>query len=101
MHDNARPHTARIVTNYLDTVEIPRLERPARRPDMNPIEHVWDHLGRNVKKRQPLPETIQELRIALYEEWEQMPQEEIQHVIESKPRRIETLPRCRGGYTRY
>jgi hypothetical protein len=33
-----------------------------------------------LKKRQPLPETIQELRTALYEEWEQMPQEEI-HVI--------------------
>jgi hypothetical protein len=100
MHDNARPHTARIVTNYLDTVEIPRLEWPARSPDMNPIEHVWDKLGRNVKKRQPLPETIQELRIALNEEWEQMPQEEIQHLIESMPRRIETLRRCRGGNTR-
>jgi hypothetical protein len=51
MHDNARPHTARIVTNYLDTVEIPRLEWPARSPDMNPIEHVWDKLGRNLKKK--------------------------------------------------
>jgi hypothetical protein len=39
MH-NVRPHTARIVTNYLDAVKIPRLGWPARRPDMNPIEHV-------------------------------------------------------------
>jgi hypothetical protein len=59
MHDNARPHIARIVTTYLDTVEIPPLEWPARSPDMNPIEHVWDTLGRTVKKRQPLPEPFQ------------------------------------------
>jgi hypothetical protein len=41
MHDNGRPHTARIVTNYLDTVEIPRLEWPARSPDMNPVTKSW------------------------------------------------------------
>jgi hypothetical protein len=50
-----------------------------------------------LKKMQPLPEVIQELRIALYEEWEQIPQEQIQHVIESTPKRIETFGRCRGG----
>jgi transposase len=48
---------ARILQELLETVEIPRLEWPARSPDMNPIEHVWDTLGRN-EKRQPLPETI-------------------------------------------
>lgn len=49
MHDTARPHTARIVRNFLDAVEIPVLEWPARSPDMNPIEHVWDMLGRQVR----------------------------------------------------
>jgi hypothetical protein len=67
MHGNDRPDTARIVTNYLDTIEIPHLEWPAPSLDMNPMG-VWDTLGRNVKKRQPLPETIQKLRIELHEE---------------------------------
>ncbi|KAJ4445424.1 hypothetical protein ANN_07229 [Periplaneta americana] len=49
----------------------------ARSPDMNPIEHVWDMLGRCVKNRRPRPESLQELRRALGEEWELIPQEDI------------------------
>lgn len=48
MHDNARPHTAAIVSEYLRTVEINVMGWPARSPDLNPIEHVWDKLGRQI-----------------------------------------------------
>jgi transposase len=27
--------------------------RPAMSPDMNPIEHVWDFIGRKINKRNP------------------------------------------------
>ncbi|KAJ4444360.1 hypothetical protein ANN_06152 [Periplaneta americana] len=53
---------------------------------MNPIEHVWDMLGRRVKNRRPRPESLQELRRALGEEWELIPQEDIANQIESMPR---------------
>ncbi|KAJ4451040.1 hypothetical protein ANN_02476 [Periplaneta americana] len=49
MHDNARPHIAHVVGDYLQEVGIHVLPWPARSPDMNPIEHVWDMLGRRVK----------------------------------------------------
>lgn len=42
MHDNARPHTYWIVSDYLQEMNITRMEWPARSPDVNPIEHAWD-----------------------------------------------------------
>uniref|UniRef100_T1I3P0 DDE_3 domain-containing protein n=1 Tax=Rhodnius prolixus TaxID=13249 RepID=T1I3P0_RHOPR len=50
MQDNARPHTARIVTEYLEQVGITVLDWPARTPDMNHLEHLWDNLGRKEEK---------------------------------------------------
>ncbi len=43
-HDNARPHVARICTQFLKAEIIPVLAWPAYSPDMSPIEHDWDAL---------------------------------------------------------
>ncbi|KAJ4429609.1 hypothetical protein ANN_21795 [Periplaneta americana] len=88
MHDNARPHIAHAVGDYLQEVGIHVLPWPARSPDMNPFEHVWDMLGWRVKNRRPRPESLQELRRALGEEWELIPQKDIANQIESMPRRV-------------
>lgn len=101
MHDNARPHTAGIVREYLHQVNVPQIEWPSLSPDMNPIEHVWDMLGRRIRSRFPAPTTIRELEGALVEEWEAIPQDDIARLIQGMPRRIEALIRARGGNTRY
>ena len=51
MHDNARPHVARICRQLLDRNNVNVLPWPAVSPDMNPIEHIWDYLGRKVRAR--------------------------------------------------
>lgn len=101
MHDNARPHTARVVTEYLNDVDLQVLNHPARSPDMNPIEHVWDELGRRIKGRTPTPGTLRALKEALTFEWDRIPQETIDNLIRGMPRRLTTLQRARGGNTRY
>ncbi|GFU19636.1 hypothetical protein TNCV_153281 [Trichonephila clavipes] len=50
----------------LETYE--RMDWPARSPDLNPIEHVWDFLGRRLTARTLPPVTIRELRLALQDE---------------------------------
>ena len=48
MHDNARPYVARICRQFLNRNNVNVLPWPTVSPDMNPIEHIWDYLGRKV-----------------------------------------------------
>lgn len=101
MHDNARAHVARSVESYLDAVGIRRLQWPARSPDMNPIEHVWDMLKRRVRALPHPPETLRDLKSALTVVWEEIPQEEIKNILQSMPERMQAVIAARGGNTRY
>lgn len=101
LHDNARPHTAHAVKEYLKEVGISVLSFPARSPDLNPIEHLWDIMGRRLRTRSQPDWTLGELEMASIEEWENISQEEIQNLILSMPNRIQEVLRARGGVTRY
>ncbi|GFW47848.1 transposable element Tcb2 transposase [Trichonephila clavipes] len=85
MDDNCMPHRANLVKDFFFEEGIVRMEWPACSPDMNPIEHVWDALGRRVACRQPPPKTLQELERALLEEWDRIPQLVINSLIDSMP----------------
>lgn len=100
-HDNARPHVARVCTQFLEEENIPVLQWPAYSPDMSPIEHLWDALDRRIRRRIPVPANVPALRIALVEEWDNIPQATIDHLVASMRRRCVALRHARGGHTRY
>ncbi|GFW28635.1 DDE_3 domain-containing protein [Trichonephila clavipes] len=86
--DNAHPHRAIIVDECLQLEDISRMDWPAYSLVLNPIDHVWDMLGRRIAARQPLPTCLPELRRALLDEWCKIPQDQIDNLILSMPRRF-------------
>ncbi|GFU73469.1 DDE_3 domain-containing protein [Trichonephila clavipes] len=73
MDDNARPHRARIIEEYLEDHGLEQMEWPARSPDLNPIEHLWDYLGREVAALNPPPRSLHELKQGLLCVWSSLP----------------------------
>ena len=99
--DNARPHRARVATDFLTQQGIGSLPWPAKSRDMSPIEHLWDVLGRSVRARQPQPVNLDDLSVALQEEWQHIPRATIRRLIASMPSRCCACVAARGGHTRY
>ncbi|GFU96652.1 RNase H domain-containing protein [Trichonephila clavipes] len=61
-------HRTVAAEQLLESEDIERMDWPARSPDLNPIEHVWDFLGRRLAARTLPPVTIRELRLVLQDE---------------------------------
>ncbi|GFW61493.1 transposable element Tcb2 transposase [Trichonephila clavipes] len=101
MDDNAPCHRTVAAEQLLESEDIERMDWPARSPDLNPIEHVWDFLGRRLAARTLPPVTIRELRLALQDEWAAMPQQLIDTLILSMGRRCETCLAVRGDHIPY
>ena len=101
MDDNARPHRARVVDQYLEQEGIERMDWPARSPDLNPIEHAWDMLKRRISARDRQPRIVRELTNMLVDEWLRIPVADIRRLILSFPHRCQEVINARGGHTRY
>ncbi|GFU02412.1 transposable element Tcb2 transposase [Trichonephila clavipes] len=101
MDDNAPCHRTVAAEQLLESEDIERMEWPARSPDLNPIEHVWDFLGRRLAASTLPPVTIREFRLALQDEWAAMPPQLIDTLILSMGRRCETCLAVRGDHIPY
>lgn len=101
MHDNARCHTASVTRQFLQEVQIETMMWPALSPDLNCIENLWDELKRRVRARDTAPSSIVELKTALEEEWNTIPQDFIKKLIKSMKNRMQAVIKARGGNTKY
>ncbi|GFU72438.1 uncharacterized protein TNCV_3573871 [Trichonephila clavipes] len=62
-------------------------------PDLSPIEHIWDHLGRLVGYSM----SVNELEARLQQIWNEMSQDMIQNLYASMPNSIASCIRAREG----
>ncbi|GFV45931.1 transposable element Tcb2 transposase [Trichonephila clavipes] len=65
MDNKARTHRAFLVNVFLESENIRRMDWLAKSPDFNPIEYVWNALGRVIATRNSPPRTIQEMKTTL------------------------------------
>ena len=78
--DNARPHTARLTQDFLHYESINVLPWFSKSPYLNPIEHLWDELGRHVREHQNVPQTLRQLEIAIQQEWDNIPRRTVRRL---------------------
>ena len=100
-HDNATSHTVCSVRDFLQDRNVRVLPWPAKSPDLNPIEHVWDLLDRRVRARAIPPRNVQKLADALVEEWGNMSQQELANLVQFMRRRCTAILNAAGVHTRY
>ncbi|RZB62217.1 DDE 3 domain containing protein, partial [Asbolus verrucosus] len=65
----ARPHIVRVTRACFEQAEVTLFPWPPRSPDLSPIEHVWDIIGRRLGNLLRPPQTLDELRHQIQVTW--------------------------------
>lgn len=99
--DNDPKHTSKKATKWFEDNNIDVMVWPAQSPDINPIEHLWVELKKTLKKYPRSAKGIHELWERVVEEWNNIPPETCQRLIESMSRRIQAVIRANNGHTKY
>jgi len=71
------------------------LKRPPQSPNLNPIEHLWDVVERELRALDPT--NLHQLQGAILSIWANISKECFQHLVESMPRRIKAVLKAKGG----
>lgn len=97
--DSDPKHTSKTVKEYFKENKINQLEWVPQSPDLNPIEHLWDIVKRELRKTQTSSKIM--LKSQILETWNNMPSELLQKLVHSMPRRLEAVIKAKGGPTKY
>ncbi len=69
-HDNDPKHTSKATVGFLKKNRVKVIQWPSMSPDLNPIEHQWGILKRQVEHHSP--SSIQSLKEFILEEWKKI-----------------------------
>lgn len=100
LQDNATCHVARTTTNMLQANRIQVMQFPAKSPDLNPIEHVWDLLKRRVHAL-PQQHDLNALERDVIRVWTNITQHDLRPFVTSMRKRCQACIAANGGHTKY
>jgi len=83
--DNARPHRARTMVNFMETEGIEHMESPAVSPDMNHTENIWSEVTRTMDASANQPTNLAVLRQEANDAWQALPLQTLPTLIDSIP----------------
>src|SRR5258708_16911717 len=101
VEDNDPKHTSKKAKTWFNDHGFTVMEWPSQSPDLNPIEHLWNHVKKKLGECEEPPSGVHELWDWFQEEWEKIEPSFCHNLIESMPRRIEAVLKAKGGYTKY
>ena len=99
--DNDPKHTSQEATQWHEDNNIEVLLWQAQSLDLNLIENLWEHIKWQLHKYETSPKGAHDLWKRLVDEWNKIPPEVCQNLIESMPRHIQAVIKARGGHTKY
>jgi transposase len=99
--DNASVHSSKVTKDALNDLNIEVMDWPAQSPDLNPIEHFWSHVARELKRRTGILKSKDELWDELQNILEETNLELCRKLIGSMPRRVIDVIKAKGGYTKW
>jgi len=99
--DLAPCHTAKACKAVKLELGLKVLPWVGQSPDLNPIENAWAELERRLRTRSTARKTKDELFSALQQEWAAIPSSYFKKLVESMPRRVQSVMAARGASTKY
>jgi len=99
--DGDPKHTAKIVKEWIGKQHFQLMEWPAQSPDLNPIENLWSIVKRRLAQYHAAPTNMGDLWERVKTEWNRVPKEIINNLVESMPNRINQVISCKGLWTKY
>ncbi len=91
-------HHVTKLTKFLEhDNEFTLLKWPPQSPDLNPIEHLWDVVEREIRIMDVQPTNLQQLCDAIISIWTKISEECFQHLVESMPRIIKSVLKAKRG----
>lgn len=97
--DNDPKHTSKVVKEWMLSHVPKQLDHPPQSPDLNPIEHLWEYLDRQIRKRTIRNKSM--LKSVLMDEWAKITSEVTGNLVQSMPRRMIAVINAKGKQTKY
>jgi transposase len=101
VEDGAPVHTCKAARNWRSTQQMEVFPHPAQSPDLNPIENIWYVLKTAVNRRPVMPKNVDEMWVALQQEWAKIDIDLLNNLAEGMPNRVCAVLEAKGGHTKY